>query len=194
MLLDKKKVGIVTKVGAVVVALAFIVTYIPMLTSGVDPTTTNPTQQSNAQMAQRITQLEKAVQADAKNVGSWITLGNAYSDYARQANDRTVLPKAVESYGKALELEPKNTDVRVDKAIAHFYMGEVATATAEGQQAVKDNPKHAKAHYNLGVFLMSQSGRELEAVKEFEEYLKIEPKGDGAAQAKQFLNQLKQAK
>ncbi|HZD60587.1 MAG TPA: tetratricopeptide repeat protein, partial [Anaerolineae bacterium] len=104
MLLDKKKVGMVTKVGAVIIALAFIVVYIPMISqiipgSGGDQTSSQP--QTDAQVAATIAAFEQAAQKNPKDANAWIKLGNAYGD-------QKIYDKAIESYSKALELDPKN--------------------------------------------------------------------------------------
>lgn len=193
MLLDKKKVGIVTKVGAVIVALAFIAVYIPTIYD-IAGSGNNSTQtaQTAAQAAQRIASLEEQVKKDPKSVEGWIQLGNAYYDYEKLTGDKNAAGKAIESYQKALELDPKRVSVRVDMATKYFSMGQVETATAEAQKAIETDPKFANAYFNLGVFLNAQ-GKNNEAIAAYEKYLELEPKGEGADLAKERIGVLKKS-
>ncbi|HCG99253.1 MAG: hypothetical protein A2074_00310 [Candidatus Aquicultor primus] len=187
MLLDKKKVRTFTKVGAVFIALIFILAYIPMITGVLDPAGNTPAaqDQSQADTAAQTAALEKAVEANPKDLGNLILLGNAY--HGQQIHD-----KAIDVYTRALELDPKNVDVRIDRATNYFYSGQVDTATAEGIKGVELDPKHANARFNLGIFYSAQ-GKNKEAVESFKAYLKLEPKGEGADRAKAQIEVLEKA-
>jgi len=192
VLLDKKKVGMVTKVGAVIVALTFIAVYIPMIGDVANPGSGTQATQDAAQAAQRITSLEELAKKSPENVENWIQLGNAYYDYEKLTGDKSAASKAVESYQKALELDPKRVSVRVDMATKYFSMGQVETATAEAQKAIETDPKFANAYFNLGVFLNAQ-GKNNEAIAAYEKYLELEPKGEGADLAKERIGVLKKS-
>jgi tetratricopeptide (TPR) repeat protein len=59
--------------------------------------------------------------------------------------------EAVQSYERALELDPDLVQARVDLAISLVAMGRVARAESELRQVVSRAPDSADAHYNLGV-------------------------------------------
>lgn len=187
MLLDKKRVSTFIKIGAVFIALTFILAYIPMITGVTDPAANTPAaqDQTQADMAAQTVALEKAVEANPKDLNNLILLGNAY--HGQRIHD-----KAIDAYSKVLELDPKNVDVRIDRATNYFYSGQVDTATAEGIKGVELNPKHANARFNLGIFYSAQ-GKNKEAIEAFKTYIKLEPKGEGADRAKAQIEVLEKA-
>ncbi|MBS3909141.1 MAG: tetratricopeptide repeat protein [Actinobacteria bacterium] len=187
MLLDKKRVKTFTKVGAVFIALTFILAYIPMITGVMDPAANTPAAQSQSQAnaAARIAALEKTVEANPKDLANLISLGNAY--HGQKIHD-----KAIDAYSRALEIDPKNVDVRIDRATNYFYSGQVETATAEGLKGIELDPKHANARFNLGIYYSAQ-GKNKEAIESFKAYVKLEPKGEGAARAKAQIEVLEKA-
>ncbi|MCL6472999.1 MAG: tetratricopeptide repeat protein [Firmicutes bacterium] len=194
MLLDKKKVSMVTKVGAVIVSLTFIAYFIPFITS-IPETINNTNQQGQGQVQvqQTLAALEQAAQKNPKSADAWVKLGNAYSDYAKSSNDSSALSKAIDSYRKALELDPNNVNARVDMAIQYFYSGQVETATAEARKAIEINPNHALAYFNLAEFLRA-SGKSEEAIQAYEKYIELDPKGEGVKLAKDRIAVLKKQK
>ena len=63
-------------------------------------------------------------------------------------------------------------------------------AVKTARAAVAADPKMAEAHYWLGMANVNQ-GKLPEAVKSFEEYLKLDPSGQYAEQAKGMLSAIK---
>lgn len=94
-------------------------------------------------------------------------------------------------YSKALEIDPKNADVRVDRAIAYHSLGQDPKAKQELIQVTKEHPDHRNAWLNLGV-VSSGLGDKPGAIKAWEQYLKLEPSGTHSAAIRDELNQLKQ--
>lgn len=186
MLLDKRKVSIITKIGSVVIALIFIASYIPFIFSPPSSQPTNAQQPTQQQIIQQIAALEKATKEDSSNASAWSQLGDAYFD--QKAYD-----KAIANYGKALEINPKLVNSRVDMAIAYFYTGQAETATVEAKKAIEYNPDFPQAYYNLGIFLSSQ-GKVDEAIEAYEKFIKLDPKSDLVSQAKSQIEVLKKEK
>ncbi len=58
------------------------------------------------------------------------------------------------------------------------------------EEAVKADPNHADSRFQLGMALLNE-GKIPEAVASFDEYMKMAPSGQFAAQAKAMLAQLK---
>lgn len=167
MLLDKKRVSLVTKIFAVVITLAFIgsmaVSVVPNL---------------------------------GGSGGSAANSSMTFSDYVKAGNDYSDNKKykeAAQMYEKALGLDPKNADVRTDMAIAYAGGGDIQKAIKECIQVTVANPKHPNAHFNLGVFYRAL-GKKSEASYEFNTFLKLQPSGDAATQAKQYLADLAKKK
>lgn len=182
MLLDKRKVSVVTKVGAVIVALAFIVSLVSYSLGGSGSSPSSNDNTSQQQVQEKIASLEQTVQTNPKNVDSLVQLGNAYYD----AN---MWDKAVSTYEKALSLDPKRANVRVDMAIAYYGLGQLDTATVQAKKAIETDPKFSPAYYNLGVFLVSQ-GKNKEAFDAYQKYISLDPNGSKVNEARQAIDTL----
>jgi len=134
-----------------------------------------------------IQRLETIAKANAGNADAWITLGNAQMDAQRFA-------EAIISYQRALDLDPKNVNVRVDMGTCYRGVGQPEKAVEEYRKASKIDPRHPMAHMNAGVVLAYDLGRKAEAAKSFEKYLDLAPNAPNAADIRQQIQQLKAAK
>jgi len=81
--------------------------------------------------------------------------------------------QAVDSYQKALKLEPRAVMAMVNSSIAYARMGEAGKAEKSLQEALKLAPDNAAANFNMG--LLKAEKKELE---EAEDYLKKALKAD----------------
>lgn len=99
--------------------------------------------------------------------------------------------KAIEYYSRALAVDPKNADVRVDRAIAYHGNGQNDLAQAELKRVTKESPGHKNAWLNLGV-VAREAGDRATAVRAWERYLELEPSGERSNQIRQELATLKQ--
>jgi tetratricopeptide (TPR) repeat protein len=133
-----------------------------------------------------ITFLQDIVRQDPKNVGAWIKLGNFLMDTHRYQ-------EAIDAYQKAIELDPKNVDVRVDMGTCYRNIGRPDSAVEEYRKAIAINPRHLNAHRNLGMVLAFDLGDKKQAIKEFEEYLRLSPNAPDADQLRQEIARLKAA-
>ncbi len=131
--------------------------------------------------------LEDFVKKEPGNVHGWIRLGNTLMDNRRFA-------EAVDAYQKALAIDPKNVDVRVDMGTCYRNIGKPDTAVTEYKKALEIDPRHINAHKNLGVVLADDLHDRAGAVKEFEKVLEIAPNEPDAMQIRQMIQQLKEAK
>jgi cytochrome c-type biogenesis protein CcmH/NrfG len=131
-----------------------------------------------------ITLLQERVKQNPKDVSAWIELGNILMDTSR-------FPGAIAAYQKALELDPKNVDARVDMGTCYRNIGEADRAAQEYRKAIAINPTHLKAHRNLGVVLAFDLRDKKQAIKEFEEYLRLSPNAPDAYRVRQEIARLK---
>lgn len=92
----------------------------------------------------RIVEAEKIVAKDPKNLRVWIQLGNDYFDTDQPQ-------KAIDAYGKALEIDPSNLNVLTDQGIMYRKVGWHDRAIANFEKAQKTDPRHLQSLYNLGV-------------------------------------------
>jgi len=134
-----------------------------------------------AQINDLVAQYEESLKDSPEDVGLLTQLGNAnynlgvlYSltDESEKANES--FSKAMEAYGKALESEPENVNLHVDRAVAAYYAGETEVAETEFQQAVELDPEHAQARYQYGVFLYYGANKPDEALAQWEAVIALE--------------------
>jgi tetratricopeptide (TPR) repeat protein len=106
---------------------------------------------------------------DPGNVDANIGMGNMMFDSNKW-------DKAIEHYSKALEGDPKNADVRVDRAIAYHTLGQNQAALDELTRVTREVPEHKNAWLNLGV-VAGALGDQKRNIAAWEQYLKLEPNG-----------------
>ncbi|WP_158944106.1 lipopolysaccharide assembly protein LapB [Granulicella sp. S190] len=84
-------------------------------------------------------------------------------------------------------------DERVDEdlKVAKFYMRDdnLQGAYLRAQDAVKTQPEYSAAHYALGEIAQKMKKKD-EAVAEYQTYLKLDPEGERAKDARRALDQL----
>jgi tetratricopeptide (TPR) repeat protein len=88
--------------------------------------------------------LKARLATNPKDLDALIQLGNLYYDYGHYR-------EAVEWYGKALEVDPGNPNVRTDRGTCYWRLNQPEAAIAEFQKSLEADPAHAQTLYNLGV-------------------------------------------
>jgi cytochrome c-type biogenesis protein CcmH/NrfG len=152
-----------------------------------EPKVQTPQPSGPIQAQNEIGLLQEAVRQDPKNVNAWITLGNILMDNSR-------FQEAIDAYQKALKLDPRNADVMVDMGTCYKNIGKPDRAAEEFRKAIKINPNHLYAHRNLGVVLANDIGDKKQAIKEFEEYLRLSPNTPDTQRIRQEVVRLKASK
>lgn len=102
--------------------------------------------------------------------------------------------EAIDAYQKALDIDPRNVDVRVDMGTCYRNSGRPDIAVKEFRKALEIHPNHALGHLNLGVVLAYDFKDREQAVKEFEKYLQLQPNAPNEAQVRQEIQNLKASK
>lgn len=128
----------------------------------------------------RIAQHQAIVSRDPKNVGAWIQLGNDYFD-TRQPR------KAIEAYGRALELQPDNPNVLTDQGVMYRDVGEFQQAIANFEKASRIDPKHPQSVFNMAVVYANDLGDPKKAAEAWRKVIQIAPQSPQAEQARQAL-------
>ena len=134
---------------------------------------------------QMVQSYKQALQKNPKDVEALVGLGNLEFDSQQWAH-------AIDYYTRALDVDGKNADVRVDRAIAYHASGQNDTAKKELLRVTREQPEHKNAWLNLGV-VSREMGDRATAVAAWERYLKLDPQGERAASIRQELQDLKQA-
>jgi Tfp pilus assembly protein PilF len=108
---------------------------------------------------------------------------------ANVAHDGRFFDKAIATYKRYLEKQPKDVNARVDLGICYFETDKLDDAEREMKAALKYDPKHLQAHYNLGIVALK--ARKIQESNEwFRKTIAIAPPNSEMGQnAKQFLEQ-----
>ena len=110
---------------------------------------------------------------------NWINAAFRYFDAFKMTGDslkRTYfVNKAIDSYKKVIEINPKNYDAKTDLGVCY---AEGSSNPMQGilmlREVAEEAPNHLMAQYNLGV-LSVKSGQLDKAVGRFEKVLEIDP-------------------
>lgn len=139
------------------------------------------------QPREAINSYEKAISLSPENSSLYQNLGNIYANQGDTA-------KAKEWYEKAAQLtaagDPKAAATTYyNMGVTYINAGKNKDAAEALEQAVKFDPSHAEAHYQLGIVMLGLNRIE-EAVVHFKKYLELAPAGPNAETAKALVEQL----
>ncbi len=136
------------------------------------------TAQDAKQWAEAITQFEKASTLDAKQHVVWGHLADCDAALAKgkAGEERDQLyAKAVEAYGKAIELKPDAAEYHINYAIVLANQKKITEAQAELNKAIAIDPTQAaKCYFNLGAVL-TNTGQTDAAVEAFKKAIAADP-------------------
>jgi len=130
---------------------------------------------------QQLSMLEGIVAKDPSNRNAWVKLGNAYFD----ANQPM---KSIDAYDKALTLGGDDPNVLTDQGVMFRKVGWFDKAINAFQKANKVDPRHAQSLFNLGVVYRYDLEDFAKAKETWQQYLKINPSGDGASRVQAELD------
>jgi len=136
-----------------------------------------------AEVAAQVQKYRSALMMDPNDLEANIGLGNLMFDSNQWE-------KAIDLYSKALQVDPTNADVRVDRAIAYHSIGQNPKAKEEMVRVTKEHPDHRNAWLNLGV-VSGAMGDKATAIRAWEQYLKLDPNGTHAAAIRDELARMK---
>ncbi len=142
-----------------------------------------------AQMPGPIVQMvqgyKQALGKNPKDLDALVGLANLEFDSQQWAH-------AIDYYSRALAIDGKNADVRVDRAIAYHATGKNDLAKKELVRVIREKPDHKNAWLNLGV-VNRELGDRAGAIMAWERYLEMDPQGEHAADVRQEIEGLKRA-
>jgi len=136
--------------------------------SKVVASTGNPQEESSVNHEEDIRLAKSILEKNPRDLQALIILGNAYFDTDRYQ-------EAIDTYSKALAIDPKNPDVRTDMGIMYRKLAKFDKALEAFRRAAQDNPTHNNSRFNLGVVLKHDKKDFLGAIQAWEEFLKLEP-------------------
>lgn len=151
-----------------------------------------------AKLQEAVSQLEAMVKARPTDTTPLLELGNTYFDWGsylafEKKDSRKAAEKffrAIQNYDNYLRVNPKDPDVRTDLAACFFYLNQNEAALKELEQVIKENPDHEPARFNYALTL-EKMGRKQEAIRSWEEFLKLFPKSQFKEMVKKRVEELK---
>ena len=136
------------------------------------------------ELTEKIEDLKETVRENPKDLAAWVKLGNIYAEHHRYR-------EAAEAYSQFLSIKPNDPDVRTNLGMLLRSWGDDDGAIEEFKQAAHYGPKHANSRYHLGLTLLQNKRNIQEGIKAWEDYLKVEPKGQRANQVRAEIERLK---
>jgi tetratricopeptide (TPR) repeat protein len=130
-------------------------------------------------------ELKKTLEIDAKATDAYFALGEVYRQQKKYDEAEKVLQDG-------LKLEPKSHQGHFALGQVYFAKGDIAKAGPEVGQALQLKPDYAEAYLLAGnLFLKSRNAAS--ALQMFEEYLRLEPKGQYAAPTREMVEKIRKA-
>src|SRR5262249_15171693 len=117
--------------------------------------------------------LNRALELDPKNVKALFALGELYREQKRYA-------EAEKKLRSGLGIENRSWEGHFTLGRLYWDQSELIKAARQVAISIQLNPNFADAHL-LGANILLRSGKREEARLEFEEYLRLSPKGEFAA-------------
>jgi len=137
-----------------------------------------------ASQSGRIKQLEAQIAQTPFDVAALFELGEIYWEGQEWG-------KAILWLGKLLEIQPDHEQAQIDLALAYWTTGDFGNAETWFKNALESNPDSARVHYSLGFMYISRPNPDTaQAVKHWQEVLRLEPDTDLGKTAKAHLEQV----
>ena len=112
------------------------------------------------------------------------SVGNLYYD-ARQ------YPTAVEYYGRALAVDPRDVSVRTDMGTGYWYMGDADRAISEFNQALAYAPNNPNTLFNRGLVKWQGKKDAAAALADWQQLLATNPDYQARDQVEQMIAEVK---
>jgi tetratricopeptide (TPR) repeat protein len=126
--------------------------------------------------------LQKTTELDAKSAAAYLALGATY-------NQEKKFDEAEKALTRGLELNPEAIGGHYEIAKSYLAMGRWQDAEPHAQKTVALNPNMASAHVLLGNIALKKQDPDA-AVKEFKEYLRLDPQGPMAGGVTQMIQKI----
>jgi len=181
--LDSKKILIIS--AAIIAVFVFALLATGAFDSGISESVTMVNEQTSTggvdlANLEEINQLEEKLKANPEDMESTLHLSHLLQDAG-------LYDKAIVSYKKYLEKNPKNADARVDMAICYYNLNDYNNAINEMETAIKYQPSHQLAHLNLGI--VNLAAQNLDASKAwFKKAVELDPNSEAGKRAQELLN------
>ena len=115
-----------------------------------------------------------------------IELANLYFDSERYT-------EAIQWYGEALKLSPKDVNVSTDLGVSYYYTNQPDLALAQFDESLKIDPEHAKTLLNQGIVRAFGKQDLAGAEQSWQRVLELAPTSPEGQAAKRALDSLRSA-
>lgn len=132
------------------------------------------------------------LEKNPKDLQALIGLGNIYFEKGELFEESQYHEKAVEYYRKALDVDSKNDNVRLDMAIEYTKLQMNDIALRELNTILSNNANHETAHFYVGTILMDKQDLQ-GALRHFKKYQELAPNGPAAPRVSYYIEQIEQA-
>lgn len=136
-------------------------------------------QLDNAEM-----RLKRANELNTKSPNALFALGELYLLRNRLAD-------AEQTLRAGLKMEPRAWKARFALARVYWKKPDLVSTAKQLALTLQLNPEHAEAHFLAG-HVFAQANKLPEALLEFQEYLRLAPKGANAVQAREMIQKVEQ--
>lgn len=110
---------------------------------------------------------------------------------AMELDQKNQHEEAITFYLKAIQLQPKNSDLYYNLGVEYLKINQYAQAEEAFKIAVQLNPRDKDAYYNLGILYDSYLINKKEAINCYLRYLKLASSKEEATKIRQRIEQLK---
>jgi tetratricopeptide (TPR) repeat protein len=128
--------------------------------------------------------LKRAIEINSKTVNAYLALGEVYSRQKRYS-------EAEEALREGLMVEDRSWQGHYALARLYYAKGDLGKAARQVGLAIQLNNSFPDAHLLAANIHLKVNNRQ-DALEQFQEYLRLAPKGEFAAQARQAIQKLKQ--
>ena len=174
-MLNKEQTSRMTKTVALIVAISFILYFVPLITGSFGtPSATNTTSSPSTPSPPSATKSTK--------INDLVGQGDLNFNNKNYA-------QAESYYKQALDLDPTNLSAQSGLGAAQLLGGKTAAAYASLKDALKIDSQHAGSLFYLGE-AAAGLGKTDESKTSYNKYLEIAPTGEHAAEAKAALAKL----
>ncbi len=130
-------------------------------------------------------EIRRVLEIDPKTAAAHFTLGEIYRRQKKYDTAEKVLQEG-------LKLEPRSPQGHLNLGRVYFDKGDIPRAGTEVGQALQLKPDFAEAYLFAGnLFLRAHKAEN--ALQMFEQYLRLEPKGQFAPQTREMVEKIKKA-
>jgi len=129
----------------------------------------------NPDFVEAVAQFKQATARDRRFSLAFAALGETYRRQSVLTNDKALMDEATVNVRKALDIDPRQPEVRLSLASLLRSTGQSVGAMDELTQVVNDQPNNDTAHRLLGQ-LLAKAGRPSEALKALRRAADLRPK------------------